>query len=89
MFIIKDDSTLVSYDTFLDDLSSRLAEKISAINDMPEFVSQRKAYKLFGRANVMRWLRQGKITPHKRPGIIEYSTAELRHQKLRQQDYFK
>ena len=51
-------------------------------------VSQRQAYRMFGRANVERWLRQGKLHPHRRPGKVEYYTAELRAQQEKQQDYF-
>lgn len=52
-------------------------------------VSQRKAYAMFGRGNVDRWRKQGKITPCKRPGKVEYRTIELRTLQRLQQDYFK
>ena len=64
---------LIPYETFLDD---------------PEFISQRKAYELFGRRNVERWKRQGKVVSYKRPGKVEYRTADLRLLQRTTQDYF-
>ena len=55
----------------------------------PEMVSQRQAYAMFGRGNVDRWRKQGKINPCKRPGKVEYRTVELRVLQQKQQDYFK
>ena len=44
---------------------------------------------MFGRRNVERWKRQGKIVPCKRPGKVEYRTAELRFLQRTVQDYFE
>ena len=79
---------LVSYSDFMDDLAARIAVQINIRRDDPEFVSQREAYRMFGRGNVERWLRQGKLHPHRRPGKVEYETAELRLQQARLQDYY-
>lgn len=65
----------VSYATFVRDVAA-------------ETVSQRKAYAMFGRGNVDRWRRQGKITPYKRPGKVEYFVCELRKAQQAKQDYF-
>ena len=80
---------MVSYETFMDDLASRLAEKLHSMRQQPDVISQRAAYRQFGRANVDRWRRQGKLHPSYRIGKVEYSTAELREQQRRTQDYFK
>ena len=77
----------VSYDTFLNDLAAKLATIIKKDANDPEYVSQRKAYTMFGRANVERWLRKGKVHAYKRPGKIEYNTAELREAQRTVQDY--
>ena len=53
----------------------------------PDYVSQRKAFEMFGRRNVERWRRQGKVSPYKRPGKLEYRTADLRLLQRSQQDY--
>lgn len=80
---------LVSYETFLNDIASRVVKLLNADKSDPEFVSQRKAYEMFGRRNVDRWKRQGKVEVYKRPGRLEYRTAELRLMQRVKQDYFK
>lgn len=79
---------LIPYETFLNDLSSRIVRQLKADKDDPEFISQRKAYELFGRRNVERWKRQGKVVFYKRPGKVEYRTADLRLLQRTTQDYF-
>lgn len=78
----------VPYDVFLDELSERIADHLERNRQYPEFVSQRKAYDIFGRANVDRWRQQGIVTLYRRPGKVEYKTEELRQLKLTEQDYF-
>lgn len=80
---------LIPYDIFLNDLAARIVKMMKADNNDPEFVSQRKAYELFGRRNVERWKRQGKIESYKRPGKVEYRTSDLRLLQRTTQDYFK
>lgn len=79
----------VSYDTFLADLASRIVSQIKQAKDDPVMISQNKAYQLFGRANVQRWNRLGRLHTCKRPGKVEYYMAELRQQQAVSQDYFK
>lgn len=79
----------VTYDTFVKDVAAEVARCISEQKNDPETVSQRKAYAMFGRGNVDRWRRQGKIEPCKRPGKIEYRTADLRRLQQIKQDYFE
>ena len=80
---------MVSYDVFISDLATRIAEKILSMREQPDVISQRAAYREYGKKNVQRWLRQGKLHPCKRTGKVEYSTAELRMAQQVQQDYFK
>ncbi len=80
---------LIPYDTFLNDVAARVVRLLKSDSNDPEFVSQRKAYEMFGRRNVERWRRQGKIEPCKRPGKLEYRTADLRLLQRVKQDYFK
>ena len=79
---------LIPYDTFLNDLAARIVKLLKVDHDDPEYISQRKAYQMFGRRNVERWRRQGKIVPCKSPGKVEYKTAELRLLQRTVQDYF-
>ena len=78
---------LIPYETFLNDLASRVVALLKNDNDDPEYISQRKAYEIFGRRNVERWRRQGKVEPIKRPGKVEYRTSELRMLQRTVQDY--
>lgn len=79
---------LVRYETFVDDVASAVVKKLKVTKDDPEHISQRQAYRIFGRANVERWRRSGLIEPCKRPGKLEYKTAELRYLQSKKQDYF-
>lgn len=79
---------LIPYDTFVNDLASRVVKLLQADKKDPEYVSQRKAYEIFGRRNVERWKRQGKVQPIKRPGKVEYPMAQLRLLQRTVQDYF-
>lgn len=79
----------VTYDTFVRDVASSVVRMLADTHNDPEMVSQRKAYAMFGSGNVDRWRKQGKIEPCKRPGKVEYRTAELRALQKTRQDYFK
>ena len=79
---------MVSYETFLDDLASRITRQLLQAQADPEVISQRKAYAIFGRANVDRWRKQGRVSPCKRVGKVEYRTADLRMCQQVRQDYF-
>lgn len=79
----------VTYDTFVRDVATSVVRMLSEARNDPEFISQRQAYAIFGRGNVDRWRRQGKIEPCKRPGKVEYRTSELRALQSKKQDYFK
>lgn len=81
---------MVTYDTFINDLAARITAmiKADAKNNLPHKISQREAFRLFGQGNVLRWRRQGKIEPCKRPGKIEYDTARLIELHNTVQDYF-
>lgn len=79
-------NSAAEYESFLNDLADRLFKRWTAARE-PEFVSQRKAYQLFGRRNVERWRREGKITFYKRPGKVEYRLEDLRRLQNTPQDY--
>lgn len=80
---------LIPYDTFLNDVAARVVRMLKTDLNDPEYISQRKAYEMFGRRNVERWRKQGKVQPCKRPGKLEYRTADLRLLQRTVQDYFK
>lgn len=78
----------VPYSVFVDDVAARLAWHLKVAKDDPEYINQSQAYKMFGRRNVERWRKAGKISLCKRPGKVEYRTADLRLLQQTQQDYF-
>lgn len=78
----------VSYETFIRDVAASVVRLLNETRNDPEYISQRQAYAMFGRGNVDRWRRTGRIVPCKRPGKIEYRTAELRTLQQVRQDYF-
>ncbi len=78
----------VTYDKFVKDLSAKIVSMMRQNEKDPPIISQRKAWRIFGRANVERWVATDKIVPCKRPGRIEYKTAELRRLQNVAQDYF-
>lgn len=80
---------LIPYDTFINDLSARIVKYLKSDNNDLEFISQRKAFEMFGRRNVERWRKQGKVEIYKRPGKVEYRTADLRLLQRISQDYLK
>ena len=77
----------VKYSTFLNDVAARVVHLLKQDASDPEFISQNKAFAMFGRGNVERWRKQGKVTAYKRPGKVEYRTADLRLLQRIQQDY--
>lgn len=78
----------VPYGVFVKDVAAEVVNLLKKDEADPEYISQRKAYEIFGRRNVERWRRQGKVSPCKRPGKLEYRTADLRLLQRTQQDYF-
>jgi hypothetical protein len=77
----------VKYSTFLDDVAARVVHLLKHDANDPEFISQNKAFEMFGRGNVERWRKQGKVTalqasgqgriPNSRPAALAADTARL------------
>lgn len=57
------------------------------VKQEPEYVSKSEAYRRFGQAHVMRWIRQRRVLEYKRPGVIHLSLAQLREAAAERQDY--
>lgn len=79
----------VRYSTFLNDVAAKVVHMIKQDANDPEFISQNKAFQMFGRGNVERWRKQGKVLAYKRSGKVEYRTADLRLLQRIQQDYLE
>lgn len=87
MQLIQFPDKCVSYGTFVNDVASAIVHMLKQQHDDPEYVSQNKAFSMFGRANVERWRDSGRVTTRRRPGKVEYLTSELRLCQRTQQDY--
>ena len=70
----------VSYETFMNDLSARVARMMKSDADDPEYVSQRTAYSIFGRKNVDHWRRTGKVKPSK---LVSFKVVMVRIMNMR------
>lgn len=77
---------LVTYDTFVNDVAAKVVHAIKEDSNDPEFISQRRAYAMFGRSNVDRWRKQGLVQPTEHPGKMEYRTSDLRLLQRRKND---
>lgn len=88
MELIQFPDRLIPYDRFISDIAAKVASLINSDFKDPEYITQRKAFEMFGRRNVERWRKQGKVQPYKRPGKLEYRTADLRLLQRTVQDYF-
>lgn len=77
----------VTFDTFVTNIAAKLATYIKEDQNDKPYISQNEAFRIYGRANVERWYKQGKIQPCKRPGKIEYPTSILKELSRTIQDY--
>lgn len=77
----------VPYRVFVKAIAAEIVHLLKKDDADPDYISQRKAFEMFGRRNVERWRKQGKVNPCKRPGKVEYRTADLRLLQRLQQDY--
>lgn len=71
----------VTYNQFVNDLASAVAMRMHQIEKGQLEISQAEAFRLFGRADVERWIKNGKIQPCRiSPGKKRFKLIEL--QKL-------
>lgn len=78
----------ITFDQFVDFLATKVALRIHQIEKGELEVSQSQAYKLFGRADVERWIRNGKLHPVRiSPGKKRFSLVDLQKLASIQQNY--
>lgn len=71
----------VTYEQFVNELATRIALKIHQVEKGQLEISQAKAFKMYGRADVERWVKSGKLQPSRiSPGKKRYRLIDL--QKL-------
>ena len=80
--------TTVTYDQFITDLATKIALQMHQVEKGQLEISQAQAYKMFGRADVERWVKNGKIEPVRiSPGKKRYRLIDLQKLADVQQNY--
>lgn len=78
----------VTLSQFLDGLATQLAIKMVQVEKGTLEITQAKAYKMFGRGDVDRWKKSGKLKPVRvSPGKIRYKLIDLQKLSKIQQNY--
>ena len=78
----------VTYEQFVNDLATRITFKMHQIENGEIEVSKSQAYKMFGRADVDRWIKNGKISPCRiSPGKTRYKLIDLQKLASVKQNY--
>ncbi len=80
----------MTYEQFYKMLAIDISEKLDEAYRLSlDTLSQRQAYKMYGKGNVMRWKERGELKPFSvRPGKIKYKVEDLEKLHNRFQDYF-
>ncbi len=78
----------VTYEQFVNELATRIALKIHQVEKGQLEISQAKAFKMYGRADVERWIKSGKLKPSRiSPGKKRYRLIDLQKLADIQQNY--
>lgn len=78
----------VTYEQFVNELATRIALKIHQVEKGQLEISQAKAFKMYGRADVERWIKSGKLKPSRiSPGKKRYKLTDLQKLANIQQNY--
>lgn len=76
--IIRFQNIDIPYERLIDDIARRVSYYMTSNQTPPPILSQRQAYRYFGRANVQKWIQSGKLLPISRTkGKISYKTADI------------
>lgn len=78
----------VTYEQFVNELATKIALKIHQVEKGQLEISQAKAFKMYGRADVERWVKSGKLQPSRiSPGKKRYRLIDLQKLADIQQNY--
>ncbi|MBR0048546.1 MAG: hypothetical protein IJP74_04390 [Prevotella sp.] len=78
----------VTFEQFVDALATKVALRIHQVEKGQLEISQAQAFKLFGRADVERWVKNGKLVPSRiSPGKKRYKLVDLQKLASIQQNY--
>lgn len=80
--------TTVSYDQFTTELATKIAIKLHQVEKGQLEICQAQAFRMFGRADVERWVKTGKLMPCRiSPGKKRYKLIDLQKLASIQQNY--
>ena len=80
--------TTVTFDQFVDSLAIKVALRIHQLEKGQLEISQTQAYKMFGKADVQRWIKSGKLMPSRiSPGKKRYKLVDLQQLASIRQNY--
>ena len=80
--------TTVTFDQFIDSLATKVALRIHQVEKGQFEISQAQAYRMYGRADVERWVKSGKLKPVRiSPGKKRYRLIDLQELANIQQNY--
>ena len=80
--------TTVTFDQFIDSLATKVALRIHQVEKGQFEISQAQAYRMYGRADVERWVNSGKLKPVRiSPGKKRYRLIDLQELANIQQNY--
>lgn len=78
----------VTFDLFVNELATKIALRIHQVEKGQLEVSQAQAFKMFGRADVERWIKNGKLKPCRvSPGKKRFKLIDLQRLANMQQNY--
>ena len=78
----------VTFDHFVNVLATKVALRMHQIEKGQLEISQSQAFKMFGRADVERWIKSGKLQPVRiSPGKKRYRLVDLQKLASIQQNY--
>ena len=78
----------VTFDQFVDSLATKVALRMHQVEKGQLEISQAQAYRMFGRADVDRWVKNGKLKPVRiSPGKKRYRLVDLQELATIQQNY--
>ena len=86
IFVFTDKS--VTFEQFTDVLATKVALRIHQIEKGQLEISQRQAYQMFGKSDVVRWIKSGKLFPCRiSPDKKRYKLIDLQKLASIQQNY--
>lgn len=78
----------VTFEQFVDMLATKVALRMHQVEKGQLEISQAQAYRMFGRADVDRWVKNGKLKPVRiSPGKKRYRLVDLQELATIQQNY--